>query len=251
MSNELDTEASSSLEETIFNTPKQKDLTYYAVDVGYQNTKIVFKVDKSIYLYGHYNAADLSMIDGFKNLSKRNIDILKKSYVSLISPLKTLGEKIYIRDTSLLASAVANSLKAIGQAHGLHKIELPKESITRMDNLAIEQPGLFKAYAIQDSLITLIHALFMNDFACSIGSWKNPCTLGSLANKYIDNVWREDNYRGYQIDVNYPLGSAQKSHTPKGISSLGIVGESLNLFLGAFRGGRNECFAFGIDTKEK
>jgi hypothetical protein len=176
---------------------------------------------------------------------------LKKSYVSLFYPIKTLGEKVYIRDTSLLASAVANTLKKVGQAHGLHKLEVGKYYITRMDDLLKEKPGLFKAYAIQDSLITLIHALFMNDFSCSLGSRQNPSTLGSLASKYIANIWRKDKYRGYQIDVNYPLGSAQITHTPKGITSLGIVGESLNLFLGAFRGGRNECFAYGIDTKEK
>jgi len=237
-------------DEHLKNSPLCKKFVYVARDVGFDNTKITFNVTRNLYLYGHYNAADLSMLDGFIEIVKRNIDILKKSYVSLTVPIKTLGENVYIRDTSLLASAVANTLKSIGQAHGLHKLEVGPY-ITRMGDLLMEKPGLFKAYAIQDSLITIIHALFMVDFASKLGSRKNPVTLGSLASKYLEIVWRNDNYRGYQIDQLYPLGDAQKTHTPKGVSSLGIVGESLNLFLGAFRGGRNECFAYGIDTKEK
>ncbi|KAG0632605.1 hypothetical protein HOY80DRAFT_1069399 [Tuber brumale] len=38
---------------------------------------------------------------------------------------------------------------------------------------------------------------------------------------------------------------------PRGITSLGIVGESLPEFLGSFRGGRNECFTYGIDKERR
>jgi hypothetical protein len=179
---------------------------------------------------------------------KRNIDILKKSFTSLRTPIKCLGEKVHIRDTSLLASAVSNKLSDIGKAHGIPKIELSQSQLENMDLLMKENPKLFYKYAIQDSYITLTHAVFMNDFSFGLGNMRNPNTLGSLSTKYITDKWRKDKYRGYQIDPKFPLGNAQTTHTPKGITAVGITGETLNMFLGSFRGGRNECFAYGIDT---
>ncbi|RPA88547.1 hypothetical protein L873DRAFT_1915253 [Choiromyces venosus 120613-1] len=117
-----------------------------------------------------------------------------------------------------------------------------------MDKLLIENPDLFKNYAMQDSLITLIHGLFMNDFNFRLGSPTLPNTLGSISSLYINKKWANDGYKGYQVHPNYPLGDAQKSCTPRGITSLGFTGEVLNFFVGAFRGGRNESFAYGIDN---
>jgi len=230
-------------------TERPLPIKFKLSDVNVPLTDISFNINKSIYLYGHYNAADFSMIEGFAEIIRRNVDILKKSYVSLIAPIKTLGESVYVRDTILLSSAAASTLQAVGKAHGLKKITIPKEYLPRMDLLLEERRDLFLLYASQDALITLIHALFMRDFSCQLGCVRNPGTLGSLASKYIKSVWKKDSYRGYQIDINYPLGNAKVSHTPKGIASLGVVGEALNLFLGTFRGGRNECFAYGKDSK--
>jgi hypothetical protein len=56
-----------------------------------------------------------------------------------------------------------------------------------MDNLLKSNFELFKAYAMQDSLITLIHALFMNDFSFNLGIFNLPNTLGSLTTKYMKN----------------------------------------------------------------
>jgi hypothetical protein len=162
-----------------------------------------------------------------------------------------LKQDVFIRDTLLLSSAAASSLKAVGQAHGLKKIEIDEKWKTMMDVLLAENPKLFEEYAMQDSLITLIHGLFMNDFAFNLGQHKLPVTLGSLASNYIKNKWQEDNYRGYQIDGEFPIGDAQTSHTPHGISNLGRAGEMINSFIGSFRGGRNECFVYGVDTAER
>jgi hypothetical protein len=46
---------------------------------------------------------------------------------------------------------------------------------------------LFKDYAMRDSLITLIHLLFMNDFSFKLGSVNIPNTLGSLSSRYVKN----------------------------------------------------------------
>jgi hypothetical protein len=56
-----------------------------------------------------------------------------------------------------------------------------------MDELLIEQPDLFVQYGMRDSLITLIHGLFMNDFAFGLGNSRLPNTLGSLAVTYVKN----------------------------------------------------------------
>lgn len=60
-----------------------------------------------------------------------------------------------------------------------------------------------------------------------------------------------DEYRGYQIHQNYPLGDARASHTPKGIQFGASTLEMSNLFIGSYRGGRNECFRYGIDKSTK
>jgi len=209
-------------------------------------------ITKNINVYGHYNSADFSMLENWDKIKIKNIDLLKKSYISLKAPINILNEKVFIKDTSLLASAVANNLNTVGKAHGLNKVEIPKYFIQgRMHELLKTNTKLFLDYAIQDSLITLIHALFMNDFAFKLGSNIAPNTLGSLATKYLLKRWKKDNYHGYQVDFEYPLGDAQRTHTPKGISSLGIIGETLNSFLASYKGGRNECFAYGIDENTK
>lgn len=204
-------------------------------------------VNKNIYLYGHYNAADLSMLKDWRYVSRNNVDILKKSFCSLVKPIKACSERVYIRDTWLLASAVANSLEAVGKAHGMSKGKVPQHYLEDMSLYLQEQPSSFAAYAMQDSLITLAHALFIVDFTSKLGRASVPSTLGSLSSTYSRNKWQEDNYRGYQINHEFPLGASQQSINPKGLQSLGIVGDNLNMFTGSFRGGRNECFKYGID----
>jgi len=209
-------------------------------------------VKRRIYLAAHYNSADLSLLNDWKNVSSYNIDIVKKCFTSLSIPFKYNGkEKVYLRDTMLLASATAKSLKALAYAYKLEKVEISDFYKTRMDFLLKEKPEEFKEYAMKDSLITLIHTLFINDFSFRLGSMSIPNTLGTLSSKNIKNKWREDKYRGYQIDVKYPIGDVRPSHTPKGIQFGSSTLEMCNLFIGSYRGGRNECFRYGIDRSTK
>jgi hypothetical protein len=158
----------------------------HPVKLKIHSVNLPITTTKNIYLYGHYNTADLSMLENWNTIKIKNIDILKKSYLSIKSPIKMLNEKIYIKDTVLLASAAAGSLDAVGKAHGLTKIDIPKYFIQgRMDELLNTNFNLFKSYAMKDSLITLIHALFMNDFSFNLGNNTNPSTLGSLSSKYL------------------------------------------------------------------
>jgi len=133
----------------------------------------------------------------------------------------------------------------------MEKVDLSTYYIQNMDFLLKENPEKFKEYAMTDSLITLIHSLFINDFSFKLGSLNIPNTLGTLSSKYIKNKWRDDKYRGYQIDVNYPIGDVRQSHTPKGIQFGSSTLELSNLFIGSYRGGRNECFRYGTDKSTK
>jgi len=210
---------------------------------------INFNYNNDVYLYAHYNSADITMLRNWDKILEKEIDILKKSFSSLISPVNICGKKVYLRDTVLLSSAAAASLEAVGKMHKLDKGKLSQIELQNMELFKARNPVKFKAYAMQDSLITLIHALFMIDFGFGLGSLKNASTLGSLSSLYVKNRWKADEYRGYQLNVNYPLGDVRSTLTPRGITSVGKIAEDLPLFIGSFRGGRNECFTYGIDKE--
>src|SRR5207237_4855621 len=148
------------------------------------------KIKSKIYLLCHYNAADLSMLEdwmGETGVSYKNIDIIQKSFVSLYRSMKALGCQIFIRDTILLSSAAARSLEKVAAPHKLKKNDVSLDYKQDMRKLLKDNCNLFKDYAMQDSLITLIHGMFMNDFNFKLGSISLLVTLGSIANTYIKN----------------------------------------------------------------
>ncbi|KAG0632609.1 hypothetical protein HOY80DRAFT_1069252 [Tuber brumale] len=143
---------------------------------------------RKIYLAAHYNAADLTLLEDWKSVSFRNVDIVKKCFTSLSLPMKYNGkEKVYLRDTLLLSSAAASSLMAVAKAYGLEKIELAQFYKENMDVLLKDNLELFREYAMNDSLITLIHILFINDFSFKLGGLTVPNTLGTLSSRYVKN----------------------------------------------------------------
>ena len=95
-----------------------------------------------------------------------------------------------MRDTSLL-TPTGQSLGAIGKLYsdlGLNKIDLPKEVKSNMRQLMNEDLSLFKEYAMQDSIITLWHALQVeqpNHELCN--SFNIPITFSSnkLSNERV------------------------------------------------------------------
>ena len=95
-----------------------------------------------------------------------------------------------MRDTSLL-TPTGQSLGAIGKLYsdlGLNKIDLPKEVKSNMRQLMNEDLSLFKKYAMKDSIITLWHALQVeqsNHELCN--SFNIPITFSSnkLSNERV------------------------------------------------------------------
>ena len=67
------------------------------------------------------------------------------------------------------------------------KVELSTYYKENMDILLKDNFEKFKEYAMYDSLITLIHTLFINDFSFKFGLLNIPNTLGTLSSRYIKN----------------------------------------------------------------
>lgn len=72
--------------------------------------------------------------------------------------------------------------------HGeeFHKIDL-RGYRGRMLDLLVENPILFKAYAIQDSKITLKHINEMSKRYFTLGKIGVPLTLSAMSKEYIFN----------------------------------------------------------------
>lgn len=206
---------------------------------------------KQLYLLIHHSAADLSMLSDFETF-KENLDLVNKSFVSLGKSLKIKGLEIKIRDTQLLSPASSKSLSALSklypEAH-IEKLSLPKGYIENMEAFWNNDPAFFKEYALQDALITLIHGCRMAQFNIEIGGSGVPVTLSSLSERYLLKSWKTLNYNGYQPSQKYLLGDVSLSQTPKGIFNLGELALKLNMYIGNFKGGRNESFMYGEDTE--
>ena len=208
-----------------------------------------FTVSNKVYLISHFNVADLSMIKDWNEVKLGNIDIMGKSYVSLRKPIILKGYNIIIRDTMLLASAAASTLKALGVMHGITKPDLDQWCYEDMGLFLEKEPEKFKEYAISDSLIALYHGIFVSNFAFDLGRIEIPSTLGSLARQCLQKYWDEKGYLGYQKDPEYLLGDSIKVSTPVGVNTLGSVGSAYSMFVGSYKGGRNEGLQYGISNK--
>lgn len=211
----------------------------------YSKSVCVTVGSSEVYLISHFNVADLSMLEDWNIIKDRNVDIIGKSFVSIKRPIKTRGYNIYIRDTMLLASAASQTLAALGKMHGMTKPLLEEKSYLDMELFSKEDPKKFCEYALNDSYISLYHGLFVSNFALNLGSSKMPTTLGSLARLCLVKYWDDKKYKGYQIDPEYMLGDSLKVCTPVGVEKLGSVGGAYNMYVGAVKGGRNECLMFG------
>jgi hypothetical protein len=89
----------------------------------------------------------------------------------------------------------------------------------------------------------------MEDFNFQIGGIGIPLSLSALGRSYVKNLWREESYSGYQISNKYLLGDAASSITPKGLNVIKKIGFVLPYYTANYKGGRNECFMFGVDRE--
>jgi hypothetical protein len=212
---------------------------------------------KELYLVAHFSRADVSMLKDYKRIS-RSLDSLRGTYATLGRPLverlhdrnrNQHSVKVHLRDTMTIAPT-GTSLEAVGELLGLQKISLPKGAIEAMDKLLKDDPILFAKYAIRDAEIAAEFAWKLAEFKNAEGlSFDIPITLGSLAIKLVEDLWRESNVS--KLDV---LGKEEvreqkyvngRYRTESHNVLLAQVHEFEGLATECYHGGRNEAFFFG------
>lgn len=212
--------------------------------------KISVTKTKTYFIIAHLTPADLSLLKDFDEV-KEDLSIVNGSYVTVAKPLRISGRNTHIRDTMLLAPGGSRSLASIGMLYGemFQKISISKSDLEDMQGFLQRDREKFIEYALRDAVISLIHASWMEDFNFKIGGIGVgiPLTLSSIGRGYVKSIWVENKYPGYQISSKYLLGDVSASLTPKGLNVLKRVGFVLPYYIANYKGGRNECFLFGVD----
>jgi len=205
---------------------------------------------KSLTLLAHYTAADISFWSDL-NEFKDELKIINKNFVTLGRGLRVpnVNCKIDLRDTSLLTPA-GNSLDAIGKMYddpSLKKIDLPEGSYDSMRTLLKTHPILFKKYALRDSIITLYHGLKTEEISfVNIRKLSIPVTLSSLANYTIAINLNESKFAPPSTNPLFSMRDIARVMTPIGVELSKGLANYLPYFLGAYHGGRNESFLYGV-----
>lgn len=218
---------------------------------SFSKEKVVVTIVRNNYFIGHLTSADLSILNDFEKY-KTEFDIVNGCFVTLKRALLLDNVNLILRDSKLLAPGGQKSLKAIGSLYGeeFYKKDIG-DNIHNMKNFLEKDYESFKDYAIQDAVICLIHALFMEEFVFKMGVIGIPLTLSSISKAYVENKWALDKYKGYQISGEYLIGETSKTQTPKGLFSVGSIGLYTSFYIANYKGGRNESFMYGIDKTKK
>lgn len=233
------------------NIHKNRTRTIITCDRG---ERLGLSINRNNYMCAHYNSADLSMLDDFEEL-KLQLDIINKSFATLSKPLKVGNSKVYIRDTMLLAPAGMGSLRALGKLYESEgdyaKVEISKDDVENMTEFFRRDKTKFEAYALQDAVITLKHAIAMEEFNFGIKKLGVPLTLSSLGRNFVFDEWlnTREKHIPYQISGECLMGNSEEVQTPKGLFNTGDVGLHLSYYIGNYKGGRNESFMYGAEDK--
>jgi hypothetical protein len=205
-----------------------------------------------VYLMGHYLVADLSVLSDFETF-KTQIDLMYKSFTTLGRPYKLCHDRnnwsqVFFRDTGIL-SPPGTGLAILGSLYKLDKITLPEGSLNRMDLLLERDRELFNRYALRDAEIALIHGLSVEYFNAKNGNGAItvPTTVASMAKKYVLKYWNNHNINDINTHTEYHVGNFSKLFTPKGIQTTENLALITPMFVGGYRGGRNESFAYGFE----
>jgi hypothetical protein len=216
----------------------------------------------------HWTRADLSAMTDF-NSFKRIFSGVHKTYVSLNGQAysavckdnKRRREfKIILVDTMLLSPGNERSLKALAPLYGEEKLDpgvAPDGAryIEHMDRLLVDNPELFKAYAIKDAEICAKHVEAMLEFVTEdlgLELKTPPVTIGSIGVHYAMKLWDES---GISLDemngvVSRVKGGKYNVNAKRYITKEIVTHHTkytLNeeLVKSCYLGGRNECFAYG------
>lgn len=211
--------------------------------------RVSITLSKIYYVIGHLTQADLSQLSDFESI-KDELSIVNNSFVTLGKGLKVGDKKVQVRDTMLLAPGGSKGLAKIGSMYpGFSKLQIKKEDLENMQGYLLRDKEGFVEYALRDAVITVVHSMWMEEFNFIIGGSGVPISLSSIGRRYVKSIWSDQKYPGYQISPKYLLGNVSRTITPKGLNVVREVGYVLPLYISNYKGGRNECFRYGIDKE--
>jgi hypothetical protein len=214
--------------------------------------KISLNFVKNLYIISHYNPAELSMLKDF-DLVKKELNIVNKSFVTLGKPHKIEGSFVYFRDTHLLTPAGGKSLDALGRLYesqlGFKKQKIDREDLEDMEEFLRKDRKRFEEYAMIDAIITLTHAITLDNVNFGIRRLGVPITLSSLGRNLVFANWSDNQkkYFPYQVSGDVLIGNADEVQTPKGLFATGDLGLNMSYYIGNYKGGRNESFMYGAE----
>jgi hypothetical protein len=152
----------------------------------------------------------------------------------------------------LLAPATKQGLADLGKLVGVEKVELVDGQIERMDQLLLENPPLFDAYALRDPEVCVKYSMRIADLNAEItGKWEIPPTLSSIGVKHLLGIWEASG-----IDHHAVLGtevvterswSERRKQSYRVNSTVPIPERHLyeSFTTECYHGGKNETYFFG------
>ena len=237
-----------------------KDLMGGAVEAGRKAGVLPRQWPSIIYAVAHFSRADLSSLRDYSSLRTR-FDSIRGTYVTSTLPYRCRyidrnnhrhDLTIHLRDTATMSPA-GSKLAALGELHGLPKLDIGLDMLGQMDVQLREDPELFEAYAIRDAEIAALHAWAMTEFSITNGlGAAPPLTLGSLAVDHLQALWDRDNLHANDILGNEtveqrPYNQRSNQYRTRRLTvPLAAVHDQLSLATECYHGGRNEAFMFGF-----
>jgi hypothetical protein len=212
-----------------------------------------------ILLVAHFTRADLGAWRDFPRL-KRKFDAVRGTFLTTNAPYtcrlwyhnrkRSCRASIRLVDTMLHMPEGFQSLKALGEAMGYEKIELPVlqpegvPAIERMDLLKEREPDLFLEYAYMDALIARAAVGRLAAFyAGELGiTTPLPPTAAAAGIRALKSFCKES-----EIDLDAALGYVREGGPGSRSKRLHhpFMHDALTFLADCYMGGRNETFTVG------
>ena len=209
---------------------------------------------KKLYLCAHFSRADLTTLSDFQSVA-RQLDCCRNTLTTLMHPVKVRfsddepedeATSVYVRDSFLLAPDGKQSLEAIGELIGYRKIDIGSHTKDRMDILLVDDPELFRRYAMMDPKISLHYVKKIAALAMELWDQETPpTTIGGCATKFALHSWEADKINSHAVlgtEVVITRGFRRKHTEVRKVEKRELYEQHGR---NAFAGGRNEAFYLG------
>lgn len=116
-----------------------------------------------------------------------------------------------------------------------------------MKEFRSKKPDEFRKYAEVDSVLSLYHALVVEESALTVTHALGiPVTISSMSRRIMESRLVRPAYKLPTKNSKYSERNISKLYTPKGVNLAGDLSSYLYLLLGSYRGGRGECYMYGV-----